>query len=386
MNATDKVIVELSKKSLLNIQSVSISEGINWDEVFFKINEQNIAGIIAEATLSLPSILQPTNIDKWKNTLVQTVYVMSKKNAEFERILKLFNSKNIPVLCLKGIVVKDLYPTPELRTMGDFDILIDKDNRIVAEKIFEENGYDVRKDTLFIEVDKNGIHGEIFFSLEAEFKNEPDYWNERIKENIHLDNNRYLLNPTYEFAYSVIHTAKHLMGSGCGIRNLFDVLMLLQKRDNIDFKLAETICKSQNYEKVLYYMVTAAEHWYGIEIDSSIKRMDIDATEKFLEYLLSYGIFGKSTEGNVLSVQIVKCKDEHIGALRRLFFPPRKMIWDKYQYLKKSALLLPIAWIHRFITAVFIRKYSVKQMLSGIDESVKYLNDRDKWLNELDLK
>jgi hypothetical protein len=283
-------------------------------------------------------------------------------------------------------VVKDLYPTPELRTMGDFDILIDKDNRIVAEKIFEENGYDVRKDTLFIEVDKNGIHGEIFFSLEAEFKNEPDYWNERIKENIHLDNNRYLLNPTYEFAYSVIHTAKHLMGSGCGIRNLFDVLMLLQKRDNIDFKLAETICKSQNYEKVLYYMVTAAEHWYGIEIDSSIKRMDIDATEKFLEYLLSYGIFGKSTEGNVLSVQIVKCKDEHIGALRRLFFPPRKMIWDKYQYLKKSALLLPIAWIHRFITAVFIRKYSVKQMLSGIDESVKYLNDRDKWLNELDLK
>jgi hypothetical protein len=62
------------------------------------------------------------------------------------------------------------------------------------------------------------------------------------------------------------------------------------------------------------------------------------------------------------------------------------MIWDKYQYLKKSALLLPIAWIHRFITAVFIRKYSVKQMLSGIDESVKYLNDRDKWLNELDLK
>jgi hypothetical protein len=165
MDKNNVFLIELSKKSLLNHEVVTVPNNIDWDYLFEKSSEQNITALISDAIMNLSPNMQPENIDRWENALIQTVYIMSKKNAEFERILKLFNSKNIPVLCLKGIVVKDLYPTPELRTMGDFDILIDKDNRIVAEKIFEENGYDVRKDTLFIEVDKKGIHGEIFFSL-----------------------------------------------------------------------------------------------------------------------------------------------------------------------------------------------------------------------------
>jgi hypothetical protein len=102
--------------------------------------------------------------------------------------------------------------------------------------------------------------------------------------------------------------------------------------------------------------------------------------------MLAYGVFGRSTEGNVLSVQVAKREGQDVCALRRIFFPPRKMIWHKYQYVKKSPALLPIAWVHRFIKAAFINKYSVKDMIEGIDKSIDYGKDRDKWLSELDLK
>jgi hypothetical protein len=207
-----------------------------------------------------------------------------------------------------------------------------------------------------------------------------------MKENTYINNNRRLLTPSYELAYSVIHAAKHFTREGCGIRNLFDVVVLLQKRENIDFNIIEKICKSQGYEKILYYMITVAENWYGVKIDSNIHRMDIDKTEKFLEYLLSGGVFGKSTEGNILITQVVKREGHDVNAFRRIFFPPRKMMWHKYQYLKKSPLLLPVAWVHRFITAVFVKKYSVVSMITGINESIDYGKDREKWLNELDIK
>ncbi len=60
-------------------------------------------------------------------------------------------------------------------------------------------------------------------------------------------------------------------------------------------------------------------------------------------------------------------------------------MWHKYQYLKKSSLLLPVAWVHRFITSVFIKKYSVKGMIAGLGDSIVYGEEREKRLSELGL-
>ena len=62
------------------------------------------------------------------------------------------------------------------------------------------------------------------------------------------------------------------------------------------------------------------------------------------------------------------------------------MIWHKYQYLKKTSLLLPVAWVHRLISAVFVKKYSIVNMIKGVNESIDYSNEREKWLDVLELK
>ena len=387
MKYDDRYIVELSRAAIFDDTPFVPEESLDWEYIYNKSIEQNITGLIASVIPKVPQNKQPKDFQKWQSSLFKTISIMGRRNAEFERILRELKNNSVAPLCLKGIVVKDIYPTPELRTMGDFDILIEKEERDICESTFDNMGYKLTKNTLFFEVDKGFVHGEVFFSLEDDFRKRPWLWDKELKQNVGFENGKKTLLPTYEFAYSIIHTAKHLVREGCGIRNLLDAVLLLKHKSNeIDMNVVERICKSQAYERILYFIITAAEIYYDVKIRSNIIRISQNETEVFVDYLLQYGIFGKEIEGNVLAQQVVRREGNDVSPLRRIFFPPKEMIWHRYQYVKKSSLLLPVAWIHRFITAVFVKKYSISSMLDGIDKSLEYGYEHDVWMEKLQIK
>ncbi len=382
MSPEQTYIIALSKAAIFDEDPPLPPEDIDWQYIWDKAYEQNISGLLASAILKLPKDKQPNNAAQWRNIMIQTMVIMSRKNAEFERMSAKLKENQIEPICLKGCVLKDLYPDPALRVMGDFDVLIEKHQRKQAEEIFAQEGYMIRRDTLFIEVTKGNINGELFESLEAELKHEPQKWNNILKNNAIYADGKRILNPTYEFAFSIIHTAKHLIGVGCGLRSVLDAVLMLKHRRNIDFEKVNEACKAQGYERVLSYIITIAEQFYGLRTDDGIERIDC---EKLLEYMLDGGVFGHTDESNVLIQQVAKQGGESVGAIRRIFFPPREMLAYKYQYVKKSPLLLPVAWVHRFFTAVFVRRHSIKGMAANINESVKYSKEHDEKLKELGL-
>ncbi len=54
---------------------------------------------------------------------------------EVSRILQRFQNEQIDILVLKGLVIRDLYPIPTLRTMSDADIVVIEEN-LEASKSF----------------------------------------------------------------------------------------------------------------------------------------------------------------------------------------------------------------------------------------------------------
>lgn len=387
MTEIQKYILELTKSALFNKIPKNPPNDLDWEALYELAVAQNITGFLATAVLKLPEDKEPPNKVKWKKSIAKTGYIMYLKFNEFERILKILNQNNICPLCLKGIVVKDLYPSPELRTMGDFDIWIDKKDREKAENIFKNEGYTIKRDVLFTDLEKGNAHGELFISLEDDFRTEPEYWNKVLWENKYKNNDRYLLTADYELAYSVIHAAKHITREGCGIRNLLDVVLLIKNRENINIQNVIEICKAQAFENVLYYMINAAKEIYSVEIDDfDYSNISKEKTYKFVEYMLSYGIFGNQHNDNVLAKQVTYREGQNTSAFRRIFFPPKEMIWHKYRYLKKYPFLLPFAWVHRFFTAVFVKKYKVTTMVKNVNESLEYSKEHDKLLEDLDLK
>ncbi len=385
MTAEQEFFIMLSRSAVFDEDPPLPPEDIDWQYIWNKAYEQNISGLLASTILKLPKDKQPPNAAQWRSIMIQTMVIMSQKNAEFERMSAKLKENQIDPICLKGCVLKDLYPDPALRVMGDFDVLIEKQQRKTAEAVFENNGYKINRNTLFSALDNGTAHWEIFESLEDDFRDDPLRWNRELEKHA-VTNHKGLrvLDPTFELTYVVVHASKHMTREGCGIRNMLDVALILQHRiKDINFGKVYEICKSQKYEGIFLYFLSAAKKWFEIDIGYDKTMPDPD---KFLEFLLSYGVFGRELDGKILAGQVVRREGSSVGPLRRIFFPPRKMIQHKYQYVKKSPLLLPIAWMHRFFYAVFVRKFSVKDMVSGLRESLEYGTERKNRLKELNIR
>ena len=382
MRREDLYIMKLAKAAIFNYTPERINEKLNWNYIYEKSVEQNISGLLYCAISSANLDIDKDLLFRWHNDLVGTVMLMNYKYNEFLRIYRKLKKNGIEPLGFKGCVIRNLYPIPELRTMGDFDILVERDEIAEVAKIFKSEEYDVVNDGFGI-VCKNGrVYWEIFKTVEDEFRVNTEKWNQNFRKKVMYENNIKCPIPTYFLIHLIIHMSKHCVRAGAGIRNLCDIALYISKyKEKIDFDLVEKACLEQGFRTIYYYTMDTMNKWF--DIDTSGINYEEKDCDKFIEYALLNGIFGK--QGNTLVAQITKHEDDNIYGLRKIFFPGIKILEHKYTYLKKFPVLLPIAWIHRLINGIVKWKYSIGQMSGDVKGAMEYSKERLKWLEELGL-
>lgn len=381
LDVSQKYLIALSKAAVFDELPPDPPEGTDWEYIYKKSSEQNISGLIASAVLRLPEDKQPENADMWNEVMLQTMYVMSRKFAEFERMYDVLEKNGIVPICLKGIAVKELYPVPELRTMGDFDVLVEKEQRKKAEMLFEKEGYKVITDTLYFEASKGSVRWEVFFSLENEFRVNSEYYDDMLRQKTTLCNGRFIRPSNgYFAAHLLVHAAKHIANKGAGIRYLCDAAAVLKYYD-IDWSLIKKICAEQGFLNISEYIAACVGKYYNLTVQYDISLN----TDRFLEYMLCYGVFGKTENNNALLYHVAKDRMD-ISPLRKIFFPPAGLISNKYQFLKKYPFLVPFAWVHRVFEAKRRWGYSIPDMFKSLRGAFAYSAEREKWREELGLK
>ena len=78
--------------------------------------------------------------------------------------------------------------------------------------------------------------------------------------------------------------------------------------------------------------------------------------EDLLTDIWDAGVFGKSSQERLHSSTITLSAAEGKKSLRSTLFPSLKSMQQKYQYLKKVPILLPVAWCSRVLQYVFDKK------------------------------
>lgn len=384
MNCNDEYIVKLCKASIYDKIPESPKVTLDWNYIYNKSVEQNIAGLLFTAVSKLDAEFQPDNklMEKWNSAMISTIVAMGSRYNEFFRIKKLMQDNRITFIGLKGCVVRNLYPVPELRTMGDFDILTQKENLSRIADIFKSQGYIIEDYFFGINVDSAKAHWEIFITTEEEIKVNTKKWDEIFFENQEENNICNTLKPTYFLAHMIIHTARHFIQQGAGIRNLLDIALYINKfKDDIDFKVVETICKEQNYFKIYCYILNSVNLYFDVNISNIIySKLNCD---KFIEYMLLNGVFGKND--NVLIRQVALDEDKNKRKWIRLLFPSAHALQNRYKYLRKFPFLLPIAWIQRIIYGRFNKKVTFLQMFRSTSEAFDFSDERIRRLEELGL-
>ena len=130
MNLIQEQIIDLLNASIHNtVPKLDYSKNVEWDNLINEANAHSITGLLYPALKNIKdNNISKEVIDKLKRYTFNEAIGQSNHIKRTAEILSLFNENNIPVIVLKGLVVREYYPKPDLRTMCDSDVIIHKND------------------------------------------------------------------------------------------------------------------------------------------------------------------------------------------------------------------------------------------------------------------
>ncbi len=282
-----------------------------------------------------------------------------------------FEQKKIWYLPLKGVVLKDLYPSIGMRQMGDFDILYDSRKQKQVREIFLELGFTCEHfgrgthDVYYKKPVSNfEMHTALFGSShKTEFY---EYYRD-VQRLMRKDANNqygYHFSSSDMYVYIVAHEYKHFSWGGTGLRSLLDTYVIWQKLgDEMDAD----------------YIRLQTDQLGITDFEQKNKQLALDLfggktlseeQQELLEYIAFSGTYG-SVRNNIEN----KVKEYGGGRkgkrkyiLSRLF-PSMEEIKAGHPFFYRHKLLLPGLFFYRLGRAVTVSRRNTKTQLKRLQKT-----------------
>lgn len=409
MNNAEKQFVDILSAGIRGKVADKIYENVEWDEVIDLANKHKVEGIIylALRKSNLVSKVGEKRINLLKQKAAITGIGQSRHISGLSIVFNKIIEENIPVIVLKGLVVRDFYPQPDQRTMSDADILVHKDDVEKVKKLLIEMGY------IFLEDHKASHHIalvhhkypviEVHWNLFKRdgFSNELEHyerliWNRAIKVNV---GEAEVLSLSYEdlALHLCMHMAAHLASTGFGVRQLCDLVLLVEKKgEEIDWNSFIMKARMYGFEKFSLIMFLLCKELFQMEIPKELEVKSVN-NKKYVSALIDEifesGVHGKKEMANQFATQVAfnfedKDSNATLGAIKRYFrfiFPRIDDMSDKYSYAKKFKILAPIAWIHHLFVGIFASEYTFKDKFEFLTKGAATAVNRNKLLDWMEL-
>lgn len=281
-----------------------------------------------------------------KRQQILAVYRYERIAYALRQMCAVLEEAGIPHMLLKGAHLRRYYPTPEMRTSSDIDLLVKPDDldRAIGRLTEALNYTRIRRgahDELLRT--QSGIDVELHFSLiettDERSRRVSQILSTSWETAIPLEGAQFGCTMSVEmlYFYQIAHMAKHFTEGGCGIRFFMDVWVLEHRapapnHTRLDAMLAQG--------DILSFAAAAhrlAEVWFS-EAEPDALTLDM------ANFVISGGVYGSIDN----RVQLQRLKRGRFGYfLSRVFLPCRSM---KYQYpvLQKHPWLLPFCEVHRW--------------------------------------
>ncbi len=324
-----------------------LPDGINVSDIIEVAAKGHMPYLLLNPLLKVTADSKEVEIIK-KSVMFSTLKTFHQVMAA-KQITEAFEKNGIKHQILKGTIMKNIYPSPEMREMSDVDLVVYDESLDKAAKIMEELGYKneglvkhhmifTKDGVLCVEVHWCLIDKSVDYKQYLHFK---DNFNARLKEGYSY---------TYEFSiedfyvYMIAHMSKHFFETGCGIRNLVDIYVYQKKYSDImDAKYLDKELDALGIKDFEKHMKELAFIWLD-------RKECPDLYNDLFEYMVDSGIYGKGENGiwGQLAKETMN-KDKNLKL--SYYLPSLSFMQERYKWLRKVPALLPIAWIIRGITA-----------------------------------
>ena len=373
MTSEQELFLALLKEFSTGTKQTKIPEKVDWEILYEYAKDQSLLGIcyilLRDHACSSENIPMDA-LSRFQEGFFNDAYSYANQRACMHELMSRIQETGIAVCPFKGWVVKSYWPQPELRTMGDIDILIHTEDRTIVNDIMMDLGYERyidnhavwsyhAQDILF------EVHDHMFYE---HLTNDVDYigyfdkaWDYCTSE----------LDESFHFLYLITHLAKHTVNKGMGFRAYMDLIFMC--REAADRLNWDWICEELEKLKLLNFARTClafCREWFGFQPPIEVEELDRTFAEYVTGKMFGDGIFGLTNEQNEASSSAKEITHDQTSylvgavklAMRRLFPPYRDMqLIPWYSFVDGRPWLMPVAWVYRWgYCLVHKRSYGAK--------------------------
>lgn len=301
---------------------------------------------------------------KWKEKSDQSTMQCLYQQAEQEELAVAFEEAGIPLIFLKGSVLRDWYPAPELRSMSDIDVLIHEEDAERAADVVRQLGYCIREHYRNEEIYYKEpaltleIHKTLFWKS--------DEWNDHFRtvwerREYYSDGEKKICTMELKDFYIHLlgHFVQHMETGGIGIRVFLDIDI---------FRKRNSECVHSDEMKILLRK-------FGFEkLDANLERLfsawndentSDEFTDEWTEFIVDCGAYGdvdnfiirNAAFDSDVSAEGYRQKVHYI--FRRLF-PTYYEMCIMYSGAKRGIYTYPFYWLIRLVRNGIMRYSLVK--------------------------
>lgn len=362
-----------------------LSDGVDYSRIYNFAVKHQIVCILYEGLVGREDFKADGIYQKFYMTACGFLSLNMRQQHELAIVKAEFEKSGIDYALIKGSVIREYYPRPELRTMSDADVLIKETQRDKIEQVMNVCGFVPNEEDSHTTVwdKKNSLHLELHKHLLPPESDLFGYYKNRewsLMENI--TEHGYGMSSEDMFIYIMLHFVKHFRFSGAGVRNIIDFYVYFEHFKDLDEKYIYGEFEKLGLCRFYDNIKSLIKNWfYGAE--------ETEITNKLTEMLFSSGIYGNTATNEKSSAALYSKKYKHgrLVRLREMIFPNVDTMKRYYPITERAPILLPFMYIARWFEIVFKRPANIKRAAKTIgDMTDEIARQRNAELESVGLK
>lgn len=385
MNVTQRGVIALLKSAVTG-QAQLLPVEFDLESAYKCINKHQMTALAYEGAVLCGVDPKLPVMQRMFQIYCRAMQISERQMAQFARICQAFDEAEVDYMPVKGCCMKALYRKPELRTMGDADILIRVNQYDTIKPIMEGLGFEKGAESdhelvWTIPGLKVELHKRLVPSYDKDYY---AYYGEGWRLAKEKNGTCYAMIKEDQMVYLLTHFAKHFRGGGIGCRYVVDLWVYRRANPDLNEEYIEAELDKLQLKQFYRNVLALIDCWFT---DGD----ETDTLEIMTEYIFASGSWGpmdKRLTASVLreSKQSKFAQNGKLVYLMRLVFPRASAISHEYKILQKAPWLLPVIWLIRPFHKVLIQGKKLskkKQELQTIDQD--NLLQQQKFLNSVGL-
>ena len=300
MNTTQQGIITLLKSAVTG-EVYSLPDGFSMEDACGIIKKQGLVPLAYEGAVRCGlSRKDPIMEDLFRN--YYTVLLRSERQMEkVNRLFREFEEAGIDYLPFKGCVMKALYPKPELRIMGDADILIRIEQYEQIKPILTELGFKMKLES---DCELVWVNQDLYLELhicmvQPSQRDFFDYFGDGWDRAVKTGAFRYGFAPEDMYVYLFMHFTKHYRSGGIGCRHVVDLWMFRRANPHMDRDYVNRELEKLQLRQFHDHCDALLDVWFG------------DGQQTDVTAFISRRIFSGGSWGNAKDYQIFQELTKH---------------------------------------------------------------------------